>query len=134
MNICFTDIDGVLNPKFSKKWSKKSISIYNRMCKDFNLICVVTSTWRTNHTIEQLQKIFDEQGVTVKIYDYTPHLIEDRGLEIEQWLRENKWTKYCVLDDDCYQIKKYVTNVVDCRSWEGIQEDQYDEVKKIFNI
>jgi aspartate/tyrosine/aromatic aminotransferase len=51
---------------------------------------LITSTWRTNHTIEQLQQIFTEQGIEVPIYDYTPHLDqEDRGLEIRQWLMEN---------------------------------------------
>lgn len=40
----FTDIDGVLNPKFSKKWDKKCINIYNRICVDFKLLPVITST------------------------------------------------------------------------------------------
>lgn len=43
-NFIFTDIDSVLNPKFKKKWNKKSIDIYNKICQDFNLITVITST------------------------------------------------------------------------------------------
>lgn len=102
------------------------------MCSDFNLTCVVSSTWRINHTIPQLQKIFDEQGVTVKIYDYTPVLCEDRGIEIEQWLRENSWTNYCVIDDACRDIKPYVINVLECRGWIGLEEEHYEQAKKIF--
>jgi hypothetical protein len=37
----------------------------NKICKEFDLRVVITSTWRTNHTIEQLQQIFTEQGIEV---------------------------------------------------------------------
>jgi predicted mannosyl-3-phosphoglycerate phosphatase (HAD superfamily) len=77
MRVIFTDIDGVLNPHWRKKWSKTAIILYNKICKEFDLRVVITSTWRTNHTIEQLQQIFTEQGIEVPIYDYTPHLDQE---------------------------------------------------------
>ena len=55
MNIIFTDIDGVLNPNWSNIWNKKCVAIYNKICKEFNLIPVITSTWRMNYTFEKLQ-------------------------------------------------------------------------------
>lgn len=72
MNVIFTDIDGVLNPHWKTKWSKTAIEQYNKICRDFDLVPVITSTWRTNHTIEQLQEIFTKQGIERPIYDYTP--------------------------------------------------------------
>src|SRR3972149_11589050 len=111
-NFIFTGIDGVLNPHWKKKWSKNSVGIYNRMCADFDLMPVISSTWRANHTIPQLQAIFVEQGITAKIYDYTPVLNEDRGLDIDHWLRENNWSKYVVIDDAIRNITPYVLNVV----------------------
>lgn len=128
----FTDIDGVLNPIWSKQWSKKSIAIYNRICNDFNLKPVISSTWRTNHTIPQLQKIFVEQGITAKIYDYTPVYPDaDRGEEIDVWLRENEWDNYCVIDDQIRTITPHVMNVVGCRGWIGLEEEHYEAIKKI---
>jgi Swiss Army Knife RNA repair-like protein len=131
MNIIFTDIDGVLNPAWKKQWSKKSIAIYNRICKDFNLLPVVTSTWRVKHTKQQLQAIFIKQGITATIYDCTPVLNDSRGIEIDQWLRENNYSKYVVIDDSCREIKPYVQNVIEVRGWIGLEEEHYDQIKKI---
>ncbi len=131
MNIIFTDIDGVLNPSFSRSWSKKAIDIYNRVCRDFNLIPVISSTWRTNHTIEQLQLIFNEQGINQKILDVTLNLSDHRGIEIDQWLRENSWNKFVVIDDYTKHITPYVSNVVKIRGWIGLEEEHYDEIKKL---
>lgn len=128
----FTDIDGVLYSSWKKQWSKKAIDIYNRICKDFNLLPVISSTWRINHTIPQLQAIFIEQGITVKIHDYTPVLEqEDRGVEIDEWLRNNNWSKYVVIDDSVRTIKPYVQNVVECRGWIGLEEEHYEQIKNI---
>lgn len=134
MRYVFTDIDGVLNPNFSKKWSKKSIAVYNHICKEFNLLPVITSTWRINHTIDELQKIFTDQGIDVKIYDYTPHMDQQyRYLEILKWLESNPCEFYIVLDDRAHELNGYVDNFVKCRSWMGLTEDEYKEIKNIIN-
>lgn len=133
MRVIFTDIDGVLNPHWKTKWSKNSISIYNKICKEFDLKPVITSTWRTNHTIEQLQDIFTKQGIETPIYDYTPHIDqEDRGVEIKQWLSKNPEIKqWVIIDDKTSDIEPYLTNVVKCRSWIGLTIDEYEEIKTI---
>jgi len=132
MNIVFTDIDGVLNPHWRTKWSKSAIALYNQLCKEYNLRPVITSTWRTNHTKEQLQEIFTSQGIDVEIYDYTPQLEQrERGLEIKQWLDSNPCDTYVVLDDKTSEIEGYVNNVVKCRSWIGLTQDEYNEVVNI---
>jgi hypothetical protein len=134
MNIIFTDIDGVLNPHWKKKWSKRSINYYNMMCKEFDLKPVITSTWRINHSISELQAIFDEQGIEVKIFDYTPFIDQaDRGLEIKYWLNENICENFVILDDRIHDITPHIGNVVKCRSWVGISEDEYLEVCNIFS-
>jgi hypothetical protein len=133
MRVIFTDIDGVLNPHWRKKWSKSAVMLYNKICKEFDLRVVITSTWRTNHTIEQLQQIFTEQGIEIPIYDYTPHLgQEDRGLEIRQWLIENvDCIDWVIIDDKTSDIEPHVRNVVKCRSWIGLTKDEYEEIKTL---
>ena len=134
MFVIFTDIDGVLNPHWKTKWSKKSIDCYNCLCKDFSLRPVITSTWRLNHTKEELQKVFTSQGIDVEIYDYTPHLDQqDRGLEIKEWLSNNKVDNYVIIDDKTSDIEPHINNVVKCRSWLGLTEEECELIKSILN-
>lgn len=135
MNYIFTDIDGVLNTINNKKWNKYSIELYNKVCLDFNIKPIISSTWRTNHSISQLQNIFTQNGLEVEIYDYTPILNEPRGLEVKSWLNDNLNTledKWVVLDDNVRNITPYVNNVVQCRSWLGFTEDEYKLVRNYF--
>lgn len=133
MNIIFTDIDGVLNSAHKNKWLPNAISIYNRICDEFELRVVITSTWRTNHTKRHLQNIFDYYGIEQDIYDYTPILpCQPRGVEIETWISENSPSKWVVIDDHVNDIIPYVTNVIKCRGWLGLTEDEYLEIKKLF--
>src|ERR1035437_9872241 len=114
-NYIFTDIDGVLNPKYKKKWDKKCTNIYNRICSDFDLLPNIISTWRVRYSIEQLQEIFNNQGITVNIYDYTPILNKSRWLEIIQWLNNNEHDKYVIIDDKKSEILPYVNNLIHCK-------------------
>ena len=134
IRVIFTDLDGVLNPHWKTKWSKSSIQIYNQICQEYDLKPVITSTWRINHTKEQLQKIFYEQGIEVEIYDYTPHLDQkDRGLEIKEWLSNNKVDNYVVIDDIVHNITPHVDNVFKVRNWVGLTTEEYIEIKKILD-
>ena len=133
MNIIFTDIDGVLNPHWKKKWSSKAITLYNSLCKKYDLKPVITSTWRLNFTKEQLQEIFIKQGIDVIIYDYTPWLENrTRGEEILEWLSKNRVDNYVVIDDRVYDIEPHieVSKVFKCTSWLGLTRN---EIKLIEN-
>ena len=132
LRVIFTDIDGVLNPHWRTKCKKSSIAIYNRVCKEFDLKPVISSTWRINHTIEELQKIFTEQGIDVTIYDYTPNIDQTpRGIQIKSWLDNNQCDDWVIIDDKTSDIDPYVSNSVKCRSWLGLTEDEYKEIKNI---
>lgn len=128
----FTDIDGVLNPHWRTEWDRNAIGCYNRLCKDLGLMPVITSTWRLAHTKEQLQRIFAEQGIDVEIHDYTPHMDrQDRGVEIKAWIDENGPDDYVVIDDRVHDIEPYVGNVVKCRSWIGLTEEECDLIREM---
>lgn len=125
----------ILNTVNRTKWNNYSIDLYNKVCLEFDLKPVISSTWRTNHSINQLQNIFIQNGLEVEIYDYTPILNEPRGLEIESWLHSNLnplEDKWAVLDDSVRDITPYLNNVVQCRSWLGFTEDEYELVRKFF--
>ena len=133
MRVIFTDIDGVLNPHWKTTWCKKSINIYNKICDEFDLKPVITSTWRINHSKEELQNIFDKQGIYVDIYDYTPIIDQgDRGEEIIKWLGNNQVEDYVVIDDIIHNLTPYINkNVIKVRNWIGLTTEEYLEIKKI---
>lgn len=140
MRVIFTDIDGVLNPHWKTKWSKSAIDIYNKICKEYDLKPVITSTWRLNHTKQQLQEIFINQGIEAEIYDYTQlpvllpnglYLSKERGVEIKEWLESNIVSDWVIIDDKTSDIDPYVSNVIKCRSWVGLSESEYLEIKKL---
>ena len=130
----FTDIDGVLNPYWRNEWSKSSIQIYNRLCEEYDLKPVISSTWRENHTKEELQQIFYDQGITTKIYDFTPVIPgADRGLEIKAWLELNHVENWVIIDDITRNIEHHIGNSVKIRNWVGLTTEDYHHIKKILD-
>jgi len=132
MNFIFTDIDGVLFPHYSKCWSKNAINIYNRICLEFNLVPVITSTWRINNSVEELQEIFNEEGILTPIYWVTSNK-NNRGLEIKEWLDNNEYDSYIVIDDIVWNIEPYVDNVFKCQAHIGLNEEIYNKIKDIYS-
>jgi hypothetical protein len=128
MNVIFTDIDGVLFNTTSNNWNKTAISLYNKLCNEFNLKAVISSTWRTNHSIYELQNIFYQNGIDVDIIDYTPIISFDgRGSEIEEWLRDNQVNDFIILDDCTRDIERQgLSNIIKCRGWIGFSKEEYD--------
>ncbi len=132
-NYIFTDIDGVLNTVARNDWSSISVQLYDELCEEFDLKPVITSTWRVKHTISELNRIFQYQGITTTIYDFTPVISsEGRGGEIENWLQNNQYDNYVILDDNVRDIESYgLKNIVKCRSWLGFTKEEYEICRNI---
>jgi hypothetical protein len=132
-NYIFTDIDGVLNTISKNDWNPLSVQLYDELCEEFNLKPVITSTWRVKHSISELSRIFQYQGVQTDIYDFTPIITtEGRGGEIENWLSDNQYDNYIILDDNIRDIESYnLKNIVKCRSWLGFTKEEYEICRNI---
>jgi hypothetical protein len=132
-NYIFTDIDGVLNTVNKNEWNPLSVELYDDLCQKFNLKPVISSTWRTNHSIKELNRIFEYNGITTSIHDFTPIIpCEGRGGEIEQYLSNNQYDNYIILDDNTRDIESYgLFNIIKCRSWLGFTLEEYNECVKI---
>jgi hypothetical protein len=130
----FTDIDGVLQINNPKKWNKKCCRLYNDICKEFNLLPVITSTWRVHYkNINDLQLIFNNQGIDVNLYSYTDVLGIDRGEEIQIFLDNNQCDNFVIIDDNVRDIIKYFPNntVKIDKSYIGLTEENINEIRKI---
>jgi hypothetical protein len=136
MKIIFLDIDGVLNHQlwFKIQKNKKVIDTdleYNRsmidetrvdllndLIKETKAKVVISSSWRKNHTKEELQIMLEDKGFVGEIIGLTPCLrftgfegyvySVPRGNEIKAWLETNKGilnnkmskVPYVIFDDD----------------------------------
>jgi hypothetical protein len=132
-NYIFTDIDGVFNTVNRTDWNPLSVQLYDELCEEFNLKPVITSTWRVKHSISELSRIFQYQGIQTDIYDFTPVITtEGRGGEIENWLQDNQYDNYIVLDDNIRDIESYnLKNIVKCRGWLGFTKEEYEICRNI---
>ena len=137
--IIFLDIDGVLRThKSDLEWSnqlntpvlkgvnrlfsKSAVDNLNEVIILTKAKIVVTSTWRINLSVEELNKIFKERGVIGEVIDKTSINFGGRGLEIKEWLDNNSVTNYVVLDDQVKDIIDVVDNVIKVDSQNGFEE------------
>lgn len=141
MDIIFCDIDGVLrtnssdlewslregeaipNRVYDRKFNPKAVSNLNYIHNLLRVKIVVSSTWRTQFSLSELQSIFRKNGVSAPIIDVTPKL-NNRGEEIQTWLDINSPKKYVVIDDNIKDIKNYISsnNIIRCDAEVGFED------------
>jgi 16S rRNA C1402 (ribose-2'-O) methylase RsmI len=133
--IIFLDIDGVLNTiEHLKRQKIKTGEATNKFwdptaCKHITLLCeyyhakiVVTSSWRHEYTLKQLQEFFASNNIPDKfIIDVTTSIAPQqdesnycRGHEIQDWLQNNlnKTTSYIIIDDEAQFLETQQDHVV----------------------
>lgn len=155
----FLDIDGVLATTVQyytnrKKWhpmydcyrfDEKCVKIFNDIIEKTNPIIILSSDWKDRYTINQLNEIFEWNGVNAKVTDITPsswgvkftslqQLEECRSYEINTYANINEITNFVAIDD--LNLKLWIPeNFVHCtRANEGIKQSGVkDKILKILN-
>lgn len=115
MKILFLDVDGVLNchrdyevyslsESFPMMVNRRKIDLLEKIIADTDCKIVLSSSWRTMPDGVKLLQHFSDQ---FEIFDVTPsHGFDSdikytcRGAEIQDWLDNNRWTNYAIVDDD----------------------------------
>lgn len=119
--VVFLDFDGVVETIYWEKdkngsWSlnvhrsgrkelnnKQAIGWLNELYSKVPYDIVISSTWRINMTLEQLQTLITKSGFNseIKVIGATPVLYQQRGLEIQRWINDNNFKgKFIIIDDD----------------------------------
>jgi hypothetical protein len=112
----FLDVDGVLNS--TRYWWKcdrdlplgqagaidpAAVERLNRIIDATGCDVVLSSSWRGNGSKRQLLRVeamLRERGYRHGLCGATPHLWEDRHVEIADWLDRYPPVRFIVLDDD----------------------------------
>ena len=117
MNIIFLDYDGVVNtlwfqdvngepnfnfPRFEQVNNTQAIAWLNKLYREIPYSIVVTSTWRMQ---DNYKECLYKAGINknIKILGKTKNLGTKRGIEIQDWLDNNKELQienFVILDDD----------------------------------
>lgn len=141
MNVIFLDIDGVMRTNtsdkfwygenipisiFDRKFCQISINMLNEVVKQTQSKIIISSTWREQYTLLELNNIFKNNGFKYQIYDKTDKL-NSRGEEIQQWLDTHEVNKYVVIDDSIKDITKHINQkkIIKCDTNIGLSEDKF---------
>ena len=110
---------------FDRKFNPKAVSNINLLISYTRAKIVVTSTWRTQFTLQQLKDIFRSNGIDGEVVDKTSIGLT-RGEEIQEWIDYHGVESYIVIDDQVKDILPYVDNrrVVKCEHSIGFEDDE----------
>jgi hypothetical protein len=121
MRYIFLDIDGVIcttsvyGKGTNNKWGVymfdvKCVAILNFILQETGAEIILTSDWRTQHTLQEMREIFAHNCVIRGPISFTPSMksYEDNNLdggradEIKSWLKTHAWKndiKWVAVDD-----------------------------------
>jgi len=121
MKLIFLDLDGVLCTTTSygkgikNKWGTymfdpKSVIVLNFILQETGADIILSSDWRTHHTLQEMREIFAHNfvskgpiGFTPRSKNYTGMNLEGgRAEEIKTWLELHAWkddVKWVAIDD-----------------------------------
>lgn len=113
--ILFLDFDGVLNSSRTKErysrdgrstsgiigFDPRNVAVLNQFLESARVKIVVTSSWRWNHTLEELRVVLRNAGVRGEVIDRTALTsLGSRGQEIQAWLdRAGPIEAFVIIDD-----------------------------------
>jgi hypothetical protein len=143
--VLFLDIDGVLNsvrsaiayngyPYITRshdKFDDIAVTLIRNLCAQYGYEIVLSSTWRLDNNWFKLKDI-----LKLPIIDKTPYLLsEDRGKEIDMWLRLHPGVKtFVIIDDDSDMLEEQKSRFIQTCNREGFRLSDYDKMKKLMEI
>lgn len=120
---------------------KERIKMLNELCQEIDAKIVVSSTWRMNKTIEELQEIFNYCGATFEVIGKTGYTGYERGTEISQWLKANitpdtygchhfDFHKYAIIDDDSDMLLNQQFHFFKTDNYSGLTPNTVYKIKR----
>ena len=134
-NILFLDYDGVIALDFDMNTCRSvfdplCMENVNRLCHEFNLRIVVSSSWRNENDYQEMLR---DNGLApdIEIIGKTVELYAPREDEILDYLKEHIYIdKFIILDDTMFlELKPYHVHT----SWQegGFNNEKYEEARQL---
>lgn len=112
----------------------QAVTYLDKMCHEFNLKIVISSTWRCN--FEKVKQSLYNSGLSkdIEIIGKTGPHEETRGLEICRWLDEHgkEIDDFIILDDDSDMFPLH-KHLIKTNTYAGITIETYQSVISYFN-
>lgn len=120
------------------------VRLMNELCEDTDSVVVITSTWRSGRSVQELNDMFKIVGGTFTIIDKTPHTDYERGTEIALWLRTNineeehgckyfDFYRYAIIDDDSDMLLDQGYHFFQTDKYAGLNYVVCNKVANFFN-
>ena len=126
-DLCWPN-DGRVSNEYAIRW-------LNKLCLEYNLKIVITSTWLIGHKVAEIEKCLRNSGLDSRIDIFGGAIhnqFKGRGVQIEQWLATYEYkiddTIFVILDDDSDMVgfKRDLTPyLIKCNSNVGFGMDEY---------
>ena len=127
------DLDGVLattaqyytnkkkwHPKYKcYRFDKKCVKVFNEILDEIgDYTIILSSDWKTHFTLDEMNEIFEWNGVNTKIHEFTSsswgvqfqhfdQIEESRAYEILKYVKDNNIKNYIVIDD--LNLKEWIS-------------------------
>jgi hypothetical protein len=131
----FVDFDGVLHPH--QRGTLANLPLLEAFLRRHPSIeVVITSTWRMQHSLEELQEYFSEDlrhrvvGV-VPFINRTPF---SRFQEVQAYLAEQAPCRWAALDDEAHLFPPDCRNLVHTVAAEGVAARDLDAVARVLGL
>ncbi len=136
MKVIFLDFDGVITTEWSSfKIEHEKIKLLNRLIEETGAKVVVSSAWRyrDGDPVKSLQEQLEGHGFKGEVISITNLNWEDRGKEIDDWVREHDIESYVVIDDDVADIVGYkcADFLIKTNMQEGLTDDVVEVAKAL---
>lgn len=123
---------------YRKQICPERMAWLNKLCEETDSVIVVSSTWRKNKTIEELQEILNYAGAKFKVVGLTPVCAcRMRGCEIRSWLDQNGRDylpyDYVIIDDDSDMLLWQQGHFFQTDGYSGLTPNTCYRIKKYFN-
>jgi hypothetical protein len=148
--IIFLDFDGVINCEIDyptdpdkeppEDISRRCIKLLNSLIEETEAKVVISSVWRNNRSVKDLQQLLEIYGFKGEVIGKTPHIKGGvRGNEIVHWIKDNfEYTererlRYVILDDDSDMLFQQKDNFISIDAYCGITPKVVNKAAFILN-
>lgn len=126
MKVIFEDLDGPIIPYDTDsdvdyhtffddidKWNRKAIKNLNKIVKKTDAKVVISSSYRTLKTLDEIQTQMNKAGFRYEVYDVVQNDVDkERGADIDDWLDNHEVEKFIIIDDHNHDFKDIFNNKI----------------------